>query len=93
MLLRSLFENLTGGQSPIGYGTELTRGAFQSLGPSRSRVCRPAFLRRKYNAELTLARFAAVARDEVDMDMLTAELLVVVQDTMQPEEVSLWLRA
>ena len=38
-----------------------------------------------------LARLAATARDEVDMDKLTAALLGVVEETMQPEKVSLWL--
>ena len=50
------------------------------------------FYRRKYNAERTLARFAAAARDEVDLDRLAAELLRVVEETMQPEGAALWLR-
>jgi hypothetical protein len=50
------------------------------------------FYRRKYNAEQVLAQFAATARDETDLDRLTAELLRVIQETMQPEHVSLWLR-
>jgi hypothetical protein len=39
-----------------------------------------------------LAQFAITARDETDMDKLTAELVRVVQETLQPEHVSLWLR-
>ncbi len=46
---------------------------------------------KKYNAEQALAQFAATARDEVDMDKLTAALIGVVQETVQPERVSLWL--
>ncbi len=49
------------------------------------------FYRKKYNAERALAQFAATARDEVDMDKLAAALIGVVQETMQPEKVSLWL--
>lgn len=50
------------------------------------------FYRRKYDAEKVLAAFAATARDETDLDALTAELIRVIQETMQPESVSIWLR-
>jgi len=53
-----------------------------------SLVCTTA---QKYNAEQALAQFAAIARDEVDMDKLAAALIGVVQETMQPERVSIWL--
>ena len=39
-----------------------------------------------------LAQFALTARDETDLDALTAELVRVVQETMQPENVSVWLK-
>ncbi|HEX7588893.1 MAG TPA: hypothetical protein VF478_11300, partial [Anaerolineae bacterium] len=48
--------------------------------------------RRKYDAQQVLARFAATARDETDLDNLTARLVEVVEETMQPALASLWLR-
>ena len=39
-----------------------------------------------------LAQFAQTARDETDLDALTGELTRVVQETLQPERVSVWLR-
>ncbi len=50
------------------------------------------FFRQKYNAEKVLDQFARTVRDETDLDALTTELLRVIQDTMQPEHVSLWLK-
>jgi hypothetical protein len=50
------------------------------------------FYRRKYDAAKVLAAFATTARNETDLERLTAELLHVVDETMQPEHVALWLR-
>jgi hypothetical protein len=51
------------------------------------------FYRRKYDAAQTLARFAATARDEVDLDQLMAQLVQSLQETVQPDSLSLWLKA
>ncbi len=49
------------------------------------------FYRRKYDAELTLARFNQTLRDEVDVATLQDQSLGVVQETMQPTKVALWI--
>jgi len=50
------------------------------------------FYRRKYNAEQALAQFAATARAETDLEALSAQVVDIVQHTMQPEKIGIWLK-
>jgi len=70
------------------------------FGPARRRTQglvdrrfdRRRFDRRRYDAANTMAAFSARLRQQIDLESLTGELRAVVEATMQPTSVSLWLR-
>jgi hypothetical protein len=92
--LQSLTSGLAfirGNQLAIVASTFLIGGLFKPLNDRTRALIDRRFYRRKYDAARTVAAFSETIRDEVDLNQLCTKLVAVVEETMQPAHVSLWV--
>jgi hypothetical protein len=92
--LQTITRVLTGQTSDLAIAI-VTLAVAALFNPWRYRLQRfidRRFYRHKYDASRTLAALSTRLRDEVDLDQMAGDLTGVIQDTMQPASVALWLR-
>ena len=94
-LIQGRLTAVTDTQSPIAIvlSTLLIAALFNPLRQRVQTFIDRRFYRQKYDAQQILADFAQTARDEVEMEALQVELLRVVQETLQPETIAIWVKS
>jgi hypothetical protein len=95
LALQALVGGLTGSlsQQPlvIVASTLVIAALFQPLRRRLQAIIDHRFYRHKYDAAKVMAAFSSTLRNEVDLDQLREQLIAVLQETMQPSHVSLWV--
>jgi hypothetical protein len=92
VVLQQLLRPLTPGSDLAIVGSTLAVAAlFQPLRHRIQQTLDRGFYRRRYDAVRTLEDFSSRMRADVDLDSLGAELLAAIRQTMQPQNLSLWL--
>jgi len=95
ILLQSSFRALTGqGRSVAAtvFSTLVIAALFNPFRRQIQSAIDRRFYRRKYDVQKTLEKFGDTLRHEVDLKALSEKMLAVIQESMEPSHVSLWLR-
>ncbi len=95
LLFQRVFDLVSSQQSPvvIVISTLVIAALFVPLRQRVQTFIDRRFFRKKYDAQQVLAQFSLTARDETNLDALQAELLRVVEETIQPEQITFWLKS
>jgi hypothetical protein len=94
VILQNLIGGAIGEQSPltVAASTLLIASLFNPVRHRLQRVVDRNLFRSKYNTQKVVEAFVATTRDQADVDQLAADLLQLVEDTLQPSVQGVWVK-
>ncbi len=93
VVLQTLFVRLTGQESALAVvaSTLVIAALFGPLRRQVQSLIDRRFFRRTYDAQQVLAQFAQQVQQQADLDALAADIVGVVQETLEPDQVRIWI--
>ena len=92
VVLQSLFRTEGNSSLSVAASTLLITASFTPLRRRVQTLIDRRLFRSKYNTQLVIERFGGSAQNEANLETLTADLLGVVTQTIQPRSGALWIR-
>jgi hypothetical protein len=94
LVLQGVLGRVTQGETLAVAGSTLVAAAlFQPLRRRIQAAMDHRFNRTRYDAQLTASAFAGRLRDQIDLDSIVGEMRSVVDSSVQPANVTVWIRA
>jgi hypothetical protein len=92
VLLQSLFRGEQTSSLSVAASTLLATALFTPLRRRIQNVIDRRLFRRRYNAQRVIERFGGAAQNQAHLEKLTADLLAVIEETIQPRFGGVWIR-
>ena len=92
VLLQSVFRGEGSNSLTVAASTLLITALFAPLRRRIQTLIDRRLFRSKYNAQVVIERFGGAAQSQANLETLSADLMAVVEETIQPQSGVLWIR-
>jgi hypothetical protein len=92
VVLQSVFRGEGNNSVTVAASTLLITASFTPLRRRIQTLIDRRLFRSKYNAQLVIERFGGAAQNQANLETLSADLMAVVEETIQPRSGVLWIR-